>query len=393
MAEKKKGKEKPKGPAILVVEDERNMRKTLRSMLGSIGFKNVLEADDGDTAINVLKSEKVKIVICDWIMPRMPGVELLRAMKESKKWRTIPFVMITSEISNAQVAKIAEEEVAAYIIKPFIAETLQLKIQSILQKMVKPSELESLLKTGQRYKEDGQYKKALNDFKKARGIKPKSARILCAIAESYEFLGQEKKAEESYREAISYNPQYLKAQQGIGNFFVKHGENEKAMKFFQRAASISPNNSQRQLAISQIHVKNGNMKQAAQAADAAIKSDPKNAKIQAEAGEMFLECGMAEKAAETFKNSLALNEDVHVYNRLGIALRRKKKYKEAIETYKKAIKVEPDNEVVHYNLGRAFLEAKQMEAALISFKKAIKIDPHFDECKEMLKKMRQYNFA
>lgn len=378
---------KSKKLSVLIVDDAQNMRRTIRNMLASFGYKNVIEADDGDSALIRLKKEPVGFIICDWIMPRMPGVELLRALKENAKWRYLPFLMVTGEITEAQIAKAAEEEVDGYIIKPFVTRTLQEKFDNILNKVKKPDEFEAAMQAGYRYKDKGQLKKALNEFKKARSLKLKSARVIYAIAKIYDELGQDKKAEEWYREAITTNPRYLKAQQGIGDFYMRTGNEETAIKFFEHAATISPNNSQRQLAMSQIYIKDGNNEKAAEAINMAVIHDPKNAKIQADAGELYLKCGMAEKAAETFRNSLEINENVHVYNRLGIALRRKKRYKEAIETYRKALKVEPDNEVVFYNLGRALVDDHQPDAALEAFKKGVELDSNFEECKAMLKKV------
>ena len=84
-------------------------------------------------------------------------------------------------------------------------------------------------------------------------------------------------------------------------------------------------------------------------------------------------------------------ESVHVYNRLGIALRRKGRYLEAIEEYKRAVKLDPEDEAIYYNMGRAYLEADRKRDAISSFKKALEIDPNFKECKEMLEKVEGTN--
>jgi tetratricopeptide (TPR) repeat protein len=87
---------------------------------------------------------------------------------------------------------------------------------------------------------------------------------------------------------------------------------------------------------------------------------------------------------------LAPKKNVHVYNRLGIALRKQNKWKEAIEEYRKALQVEPENETVFFNLGTAYLEGDKIEGnkkkdALQSFNKALDINPDFAEAKEALK--------
>ena len=88
-----------------------------------------------------------------------------------------------------------------------------------------------------------------------------------------------------------------------------------------------------------------------------------------------------------FRTSLAQKENVHVYNRLGIALRRQKKWKKAIEEYMKALKVERKNETIFYNIGTAYLEGNKKKDAVEYFKKALAIDPNFEEAKKILQKI------
>lgn len=388
----KKPKAEKKGPpkkelVFLVVEDAPTMRRTLNNMLRSIGYKRMVEADDGDTALSKLRTTPVDFIICDWIMPRMPGVELLRKLRDDPALRDIPFLMITGEGSEAQVARAAEEEVDGYMVKPFVAVTLEQKIKAILQKKAKPPEEEVHIKLGTVYKDGEMYDKALVEFEKARELKPNSARISLCIGEVHEAMGEADKAEQFYLESASFNPSYIKVHHKLSDFYMKRNDYEKAMGSLQQAATISPNNAERQVALGKIHLKKGNKEEGMKALAFASELDPKNATMQYEIGEVYLENGLEEKAATTFRHSLSLSEDVHVYNRLGIALRRKNRYKEAIDEYRKALVVEPDNEGVHYNLGRALIENGQKSDARDAFKKALEIDPEFEECKKMLKEL------
>ena len=375
---------KTKTSRILIVDDNANARKTIGNMLKVIGYVNVSDAEDGDIAFTMLKARQFDFIIADLYMTRVGGLELLQLIREEPSLRNLPFLMITGDTDTGHVTRAAEEDVDGYIIKPFVAETLEKKIISILEKNVNPPKVEIHLKLGNVYMDNLLYEKALVEFEKAKKIKPDSARITHAMGQVYKAMGNIEQAENLFVEAVTHNPKYIKGQQGLGELYLERGNEAEAIKYLRQAATISPNDPDRQLKLGKLYTKNSLFDEADKAFQHAINSDPKNADLQTHIGEIYLENGQSEKAAEAFRGSLGLNETVHVYNRLGIALRRKKRYKEAIEEYKKAIKVEPDNEVVLYNLGRAFLEDNQKREAADAFRKALEFNPDFNEAKEML---------
>jgi len=378
---------KKKSSKILVVDDNASARKTLRNMLRMIGYDNVTESEDGDVAFDMLKERQFDFIIADLYMPRVGGLELLRLIREEPSLRDLPFLMITADTNTGHITRAAEEDVDGYIIKPFVTETLEKKIISIVEKKANPPKVEVHLKLGNVYMDNLLYDKALAEYEKARQIKPDSARITHALGHVYKAMGDIEKAEELFVEAVTYNPRYIKVQQSLGELHLERGNETEAMKYLKKAASISPNDSARQISLGSLYAKNDLFKEAEKAFQHAITSDPKNAELQTQIGEIYLEHGQAEMAVEAFRGSLSLNETVHVYNRLGIALRRKNRYKEAIEEFYKALVIEPDNEVVHYNLGRAFLEDNQKDGAIGAFKKALECNPDFNEAKEMLDKL------
>ncbi|MBI4379081.1 MAG: tetratricopeptide repeat protein [Nitrospinae bacterium] len=369
---------------FLIVDDMSNMRRTIRNMLRYLGYEYISEAEDGNTALNKLKSEKADFIIADWNMPRMSGIELLRMLRDNENLKDIPFLMITAEVEASQILQAAETEVDGYIIKPFIAKTLEEKITNILEKRLNPAEVDKLMNNAMKYSENREYQKAIFIYEEALKLNPKSARIRHAIGQMYEKMGMDEKALNYYEDAFKNNPQYIKVHQSMGDLYLKKGDTGKAIEAIEKAVHISPNNPHRQAQLGKIYLSKGDIEKAGKAFKTAIKVDPKNAELQTDIGEAYLQSGLDEMAAEAFKGSLTVTESVHVYNRLGIALRRKGKYLEAIEEYKKALRLDPDDEAVHYNMGRAYIEADMKSEAISSFKKALQIDPYFKECKEML---------
>ena len=119
---------------ILVVDDFATMRRIVKNILRQIGFTNILEADDGSTALNVLKKEKVDLVITDWNMPKMSGLELLKAIRADENLKDIPVMMVTAEALKENIIEAVKAGVNQYIVKPFTAQTLQEKLEKIFGK-------------------------------------------------------------------------------------------------------------------------------------------------------------------------------------------------------------------------------------------------------------------
>ena len=122
-----------KNMKVLVVDDYRTMLRILKNLLKQLGFKNSEEAIDGAEALQILKKEKdFGLVISDWNMQPMTGIELLRAVRADPDLKQIPFIMVTAESKPENVVAAKEAGVSNYIVKPFNAETLRSKMASVL---------------------------------------------------------------------------------------------------------------------------------------------------------------------------------------------------------------------------------------------------------------------
>ncbi|MBU0674046.1 MAG: response regulator [Proteobacteria bacterium] len=116
---------------ILVVDDFATMRRIVKNILTQLGYKNILEADDGSTALELLKKEKVDLIISDWNMPKMTGLDLLKNVRADSQMAAIPFIMVTAEAQQDNIILAVKAKVSQYIVKPFTAETLGEKINKV----------------------------------------------------------------------------------------------------------------------------------------------------------------------------------------------------------------------------------------------------------------------
>lgn len=120
---------------ILIVDDFSTMRRIIKNLLRDLGFNNTAEADDGSTALPMLRNGSYDFLVTDWNMPNMPGIDLLRAVRADPKLASMPVLMVTAEAKRDQIVEAAQAGVNGYIVKPFTAETLKEKIEKIFERL------------------------------------------------------------------------------------------------------------------------------------------------------------------------------------------------------------------------------------------------------------------
>jgi two-component system chemotaxis response regulator CheY len=119
---------------VLVVDDFATMRKIVRNILKQIGFENIMEAEDGSAALRMIKSEPVGLVVTDWNMPNMTWLDLLKAIRKDPQIANLPVLMVTAEGLKDNVMDAVKAGVNNYVVKPFTAEVLQEKLETIFKK-------------------------------------------------------------------------------------------------------------------------------------------------------------------------------------------------------------------------------------------------------------------
>ena len=116
---------------VLVVDDFATMRRILKNIFRHLGFENVIEADDGTTALEALKKNEIDLIVSDWNMPKINGLELLKTVRASDEYKDIPFLMVTAEAQKQNVLDAVQAGVSNYMVKPFTAEQISEKLEKI----------------------------------------------------------------------------------------------------------------------------------------------------------------------------------------------------------------------------------------------------------------------
>jgi len=117
---------------IMIVDDYTTMLRIMRNLLRQLEFENVEEATDGSTALHKLQLGHFGLVISDWNMQPMTGLDLLKQVRADAKLKSLPFIMVTAESKTENIIAAKEAGVSNYIVKPFTAETLKAKMSSVL---------------------------------------------------------------------------------------------------------------------------------------------------------------------------------------------------------------------------------------------------------------------
>ncbi|MFA6011273.1 MAG: response regulator [Desulfobacteraceae bacterium] len=119
---------------VLLVDDLSNMRRLLKNIIKSLGFKTIHEASDGKEGLAVLDEQDIGLIISDWNMPNMTGIEFLKRIRSSEKHKNTPFLMVTAEATRENIIEAIGAGASNYVVKPVQADVLEAKLRSILGK-------------------------------------------------------------------------------------------------------------------------------------------------------------------------------------------------------------------------------------------------------------------
>ena len=378
-----------RGITVLIADDVYSIRSMVRNMLRQIGFKSFLDAKDGAEAIHTITKDDIGLILCDWNMPKVSGLEVLQFIRSEPAYKSLPFIMVTAEIAAPAVAEAAEGEVDDYVVKPFTLVQLRSKIFKVLSKQKEQSAVDKFLEQGKQCLLEKNFKEAEKAFNLALEINEMSPRTLLELGKLYENQGHNEKAIEYHQQAIKLAPQFIKAQESIAYLYRNLGNKQKYVDHLQRAVHISPRNMERKFSLGNAFVEVGKKNEATKLYQQVLDESSKQySEIAGRVGEAFLRLGAYELAEQAFKKALETDpKSLHLFNQLGIAHRKLEKYDDAISIYKQACDVAPENTTLLFNLARAYYDSNKFNNAERMLRKALKVNPDFKDAKGLLAKI------
>jgi CheY-like chemotaxis protein len=332
-----------KGLSVLIIDDVFNVRNMIRTMLKQVGFSEFMEAEDGYQAVELLTSQVVDLILCDWNMPKMKGIDVLKFVRRKPELQNLPFIMVTGEVSEQIVAEAAETEVDAYLVKPFSLEQLRSKVVQILETKNEVSDIETHLRQGRSFAITKQFAKAQAEFEKALKINPSSPRTMLEIGRLYEEQGNDRQARQYYHRAVKVSPRYLRGHEALARIYQALGDTEKHLKYLKNTVAISPRNMERKMLLGETLIKSGNKEEAKEVLGGVLKEAAEQfAHIAQRVGQSLMAIEAFEVAEKAFAKAVSSDpNNLNLYNDLGIAFRKQGKYKEAVRNYTRALQDRP----------------------------------------------------
>ncbi|MGV8075613.1 MAG: tetratricopeptide repeat protein [Syntrophobacteraceae bacterium] len=376
----------------LIVDDNPPIRSMIKKMLHQMGYFAVLEdAGDGEEAWGKLKAQEFDLVICDIKMPRLDGIGLLKRCRSDAVLRVLPFLMITGETMQEVVAFAGEWGAYECILKPFSYSDLKKRIESVLERFRDPGEV--LYRQLERLKETGCPEKALEKIEEIESSNSISkVKWLNIKGECLMAVGKVEQAAELFEKALKLSDIFLPAFKNYALCQQKMGNAEKAIEALEKADSISPMDVDRKVNLAKLLMETGHSEDGRAVLDKALKFSPPEEREsnRLKVAEAYLENDCFEEAEKMFVRALKHDpQSIETYNRLGIALRRQGKHKDAERYYNLALSYHPNNPTILYNIGVLHLDRQDKASAVKLFQRALQIDPELDKAKEMLKRITQ----
>lgn len=411
---------------IFVLSADYSIREEIKAYFATLGFlpDHINTMNSTTKIINMIKLDrgKIDLIICHAkIMDRrisfQTGFEFLNIVNDMQlkkgQLENIKFMFMEKNFDKNEIVTALKSGVTQFLVLPCNPISLGSKLIEIFKEELQsstPREVKDLLYEANKLRDMGLFEKAIPLYNHCLEISSKNADIITEKANTLLEMGDLDEAIQLFKQAIEIESNFPRAYQGLGVAYEQMGDIDEAKKNYQKALELEPNNVQACYSIGVLcqdekkydeakvyfdkgiktnkkFVKNflglaknyealEKPKEALNVYKEAMKINPKQSFLYVSAGELCLKFNLDELAEELFTSAIGLNDGhIHIYNRLGIALRKQKKHTKAIENYGKALKIQPDDPILHYNQAKAFFFNAEEEKAIDMLNKAFQIHP------------------
>ncbi|MFP4237099.1 MAG: response regulator [Desulfonatronovibrio sp.] len=376
--------------SVLVVDDIGPSRQTVINVLRVLGYRKILEAGNGHEALEYLNSKKdVGLVISDWKMPVMNGIELLDKIRSRNEWSNLPFLLVTSKGEVEDVALASDMGATGFMVKPLNIKAFQGKLNSLTRNSPAAA-LKKVLDQNKKAIHNDNFGEAIRNLLLFLEDYPEfESRIHLEIGLLMEQEARWDDAEKMADKALKENPSlaracFLKARmQGMQDNW------EKAVESIQKAIDISPKNVDYRLFKGEALLKLNKLVNARASYMTAVNTFPKDQKLKQIIWNTYLEHGLVDQVMNDFGAIMFGSLTADTLNKLGIALRKAGSFKDALRVYKQALIKDKDNPAILYNAAMAQARAGSPAVAVKYLKRAIEIEPDFNEADALLTRLTE----
>ncbi len=285
---------------VMVVEDVVSARETILHLLRALGFSSFVEAENGNVALEKLKHHAVDLIISDWNMPFLNGIDMLREIRKDSALRYIPFIFLTSKSGIEDVAQASELGISGYVVKPVTIRSLHETLSSLCG-MPCEKELDALKTEVMNLCATGEHVmagKLLLDFEaKHPNYRPK---ILFERAMVDMKAGNIDSADEAITEALRAQPLFAAGWELKTRIFAYREMWDSALKAVDKALTINRNNADYHVLQGSINLNKNNRDEARHNFMTAYTLDPQNDRIKQDIWNAYIELDLPEEAESSF---------------------------------------------------------------------------------------------
>ncbi|WP_034606662.1 tetratricopeptide repeat protein [Megalodesulfovibrio gigas] len=305
---------------------------------------------------------------------------LVRQVKNA--YSNIKVIILTGEADRQRLVLLHEIGADNFIAKPI---SINVLIEKIAFTIKPQGKIGKLIDKARQLLAAGNYDDTLKVCQLILEEKPNSAAGLLIMGDAFKGLGYKDKAMECFLEASNAAQLFLEPLKKLAEFFREEGQLEEQLKYLEKLDKLSPLNVDRKVEMGSVHVELGNMEEAEQLFDTALEQAKREAlnyleDITSRVADTYNQKDPA-RAVKYYRKALELkgdmldSSDLGTFNSLGIALRRQGRWMEAVDEYKKAQRIAPDDENLHYNIAMAYAEGKDFLRAIKHLEEALALNP------------------
>jgi tetratricopeptide (TPR) repeat protein len=337
---------------FLVATASRRESSVIEDTLKAMNFSEITLVDNGLAALRLIQRRPNYFLLADWNLPQLSGLKLLAEIRRDESSAATPVLLLISNQGEGDLEKAESLKVNGFLKTPVSPNDLQDKINEALGLKEEPEKLELIINKADELLDSGDVEAALAEFDQVidKGT-TRVAELHTDVGTVLHKQGRHEEAIKSFEEAVAFDPDLARPYAGLGNSYLAAGRLEEARSSLKKALELSPDDPDTQVVLA----------------------------------DTFLRLGENSEAERVFTKVLgARPNDVYVFNRLGIAFRMQKKYKQAAANYLQALKISDRDENLYFNLGRCYFEMGQTNEARECMNRALKINPAFSEAQELL---------
>lgn len=370
---------------VLVVDDQPRMREMIRDMLRKNGFENLFFAESGKQALKFMVKQEINLVITDWNMPNMTGIELLKQLKRDPLFFSIPVMMISDEIAEDKVMYAVEEGTDGFLVKPFSENDLIKNVKQVMAKSGSNDKMSQIIFEIRRLMLSKKYKEALTiglevlKYSKNQRVALLTCECFYQIEDYDRAMSMMADTDEDHRSSQQTNL--------IGKIHLGLGQFSQGIVALEQAVRINPLNHDRKLDLAGAYFSTGREAEAEKIIRSILSSKPTDLELVGIA-QLYLDQNNMDKAGEYLKQTIdPIKESVHVFNNYAVALRRADRMEDATEIYLKCLKIDPESDVLHYNLAVLYAKINKFREAREAATEALRLNPENQHARDLLQKI------